>query len=47
MTKDEKQKIDRDRKKVSYHTDTEQKERHKARCLARYHEKKREVELHG
>lgn len=34
--------IDRDRKKSSYHTDIEQKERHKARCLARYYRKKAE-----
>ena len=41
-TKEELMVIDRDRKKSSYHTDLEQKERHKARCLARYYRKKAE-----
>ena len=39
-TKEELMAIDRDRKKASYHTDLEQKERHKARCLARYYRNK-------
>ena len=39
-TKEELMAIDRDRKKAAYHTDLEQKEKQKARCLARYYRNK-------
>jgi hypothetical protein len=41
---EERMQIDRERKKVSYHNDLEQKEKYKARCLARYYRKKAERE---
>ena len=41
-TREELLTIDRERKKASYHTDLEQKEKQKARCLARYYRKKAE-----
>ena len=41
-TREELLTIDRERKKASYHNDAEQKEKQKARCLARYYRKKAE-----